>query len=107
MAKHLRKKETRGPGKLGGQAKLFHVPALVSVNRNIYNDYLSAYQGCAHEEIQLKDPKATLCSVVNQAVAICDHAQWQKEAVVVAFDEWQQILVPLRRPFIGISRATR
>lgn len=54
----------------------------------------SYMKGIAMKEIQLKDAKATLSAVVDQAVAgepsvITRHGR--KEAVVVAFDEWQRI----------------
>ena len=54
----------------------------------------SHMKGVAVKEIQLKDAKATLSAVIDQAVAgepsvITSHGR--KEAVVVAFDEWQRI----------------
>ncbi len=59
--------------------------------------YMTTYghkRGFDMKEIQLKDAKATLSAVVDQAVAgqpsvITRHGR--KEAVVVAFEEWERV----------------
>jgi antitoxin Phd len=57
-------------------------------------DYRWSYRKWVMKELQLKDAKATLSAVVDQAIAgkptvITRHGR--KEAVLVSFEEWERI----------------